>query len=527
MNLKTHTALLACAIGLPCIASADSHGDQPELVITSLSKDGTLTWTDELDVPAGYKVEWASQVDGEWSDNWSSLSLVRALLTADQPEADVQVPMFYRVVKIEGFESLPEAVDDSDFYDDSAATDAKVQLGNFLFFDKILSGNRNISCATCHHSMAATGDGLSLPIGEGGTGLGVTRDTGSEEAAVPERVPRNAPHVFNLGAREFEIMFHDGRVAVDVSQPQGFLSPATDRLPPGLENVLAVQAMFPVTSGTEMAGQANENDIADLAAADDLPGVWAALAARLQAIPEYVELFKAAFPEITDGAQITYVHAANAIAAFEAEAWRADDSPFDRFLRGDKGALSDNARNGLELFYGKAGCASCHSGPFQTDQSFHAIAMPQIGCGKGDRADGRDGSGRQRVTADDAELFKFRTLCLRNVTITGPWGHGGAYNSLRAVVEHHLDPVVSLDAYDTAQAVFPSREDLDAHDFVVADSPERRAPIAAANELDPVSLTDAEIDLLMQFLESLTDTASADLRSDTPSYLPSGLPLFD
>jgi len=151
---------------------------------------------------------------------------------------------------------LPAPATDDDFY---PRDPAKEELGKLLFSDKILSGNLNLSCATCHHPLSDTGDGLSLPIGEGGNGLGVTRDTGQGAAAVPERVPRNAPPVFNLGAKEYERMFHDGRVAVDPAQPSGFLSPAGDALPAGLANVLAAQAMFPVTSGTEMAGQEGEN----------------------------------------------------------------------------------------------------------------------------------------------------------------------------------------------------------------------------------------------------------------------------
>ena len=75
-------------------------------------------------------------------------------------------------------------------------------LGRLLMFDKILSGNRNISCGTCHHSLTGTGDGLSLPVGEGGAGLGVTRLARHEGDSIGERVPRNAPPVFNLGARE-------------------------------------------------------------------------------------------------------------------------------------------------------------------------------------------------------------------------------------------------------------------------------------------------------------------------------------
>ncbi len=420
-------------------------------------------------------------------------------------------------------------VTDSDYYDNGTPEPAKVELGKFLFSDKILSGNQNISCATCHHALTDTGDGLSLPVGEGGRGLGVTRDTGFGDDAIHERVPRNAPPIFNLGAREFQRIFHDGRVEVDPTHPSGFRTPANDDLPSGLDNVLAVQAMFPVQSAAEMAGQAGENSIADAAAAGNLAGpegVWEQLAERLRAIPEYVDLFIEAFQDVHAAADISYVHAANAIAAFEASAWRADNSPFDRFLRGDRKALSRAAKRGMKLFYGKASCASCHQGPFQTDHEFHAIAMPQIGPGKGDGADGRDDFGRERVTGDSADRYRFRTPTLRNVALTGPWGHDGAYNTLRAVVEHHLEPVNSLYDYDTHQAVMPSRDDLDAIDFVVQNSA-RIDAIAAANELDLSQLRPHEIDALMEFLHALTDPASLDLRADVPGHLPSGLSLAE
>jgi len=437
--------------------------------------------------------------------------------------------------KSKGQGPRPAAVGDADFYDDGAPDPAKVELGKSLFFDKILSGNLNISCATCHHSLADTGDGLSLPIGEGARGLGVTRDTGTVPHAVHERVPRNGPHVFNLGAREFTRMFHDGRLEVDPTQPSGFRSPAGDDLPLGLDNVLAAQAMFPVTSGTEMAGQFPENLQAIAAAANNLAGpggVWDLIAQKLQAYDAYVDLFMAAYPdEIFSWADITYVHAANAIAAFEASAWRFDDSPYDRYLRHDTQALSPEAKRGMRLFNGKAGCADCHSGPFQTDQGFHAVAMPQIGPGKGDNlpgyTDGHDDFGRERVTGDSADRFRFRTPTLRNVALTAPYGHAGAFNTLEAVVRHHLDPVASLHSYDQSQAVLPSRNDLDQQDFVVMDDPVRRAAIAAANERAPVSLSDKEFSDLIAFLRALTDPAAIDLRNDTPRSVASGMTLAE
>lgn len=428
----------------------------------------------------------------------------------------------------------PPAVDDSDFFDNGPTAAAKIELGRMLFYDKVLSGNLNISCATCHHSLTGTGDGLSLPIGEGARGLGVARGTGSGADAVHERVPRNAPQVFNLGALEFTVMFHDGRVRADAGQPSGFLSPAGTNLPLGLDNTLAAQAMFPVTSATEMAGQLGENAQANAAAAGNLAGaggVWEILAQKLQAIPEYVTLFQAAYPSIVNPSDITFVHAANALAAFEGGQWRFTNSPYDRFLAHDNQAMSTEAKRGLQLFNGKAGCASCHSGPFQSDQSFHAIAMPQIGAGKGDNlpgySDGHDDFGLERVSGDPADRFRFRTPTLRNIALSAPYGHAGAYDTLEAVVRHHLDPVGSLNSYDQSQVSLPPRADLDAADFVVMNDPGRVAAIAAANELAPVSLKDSEVAALVTFLHALTDPAALDMRKDVPMAVPSGLPLAE
>ncbi len=422
---------------------------------------------------------------------------------------------------------------DAYFPADSAA---KIALGKALMFDPILSGNQNISCATCHHPFAGTGDGLSLPVGEGGSGTGVARflPAAPDTDAPVERVPRNAPHVWNAGADEFTIMFHDGRVCVDATEPSGFLTPAGANLPTGLDSALAAQAMFPVTSGTEMAGQNGENAIGTAAAAGNLAGaggVWDLLATRLQGIPEYVTMFQAAYNDVTVAGDITYVHAANAIAAFEADQWRSTDSDFDRWLAGDKDAMSMSAKRGMKLFYGKANCSDCHAGTFQTDHQFHCISMPQIGAGKGNNApgfaDGHDDFGRFRESGSAADMYAFRTPSLRNTAINGPWGHAGAYNSLEAVVRHHLDPVASLNAYDQSQAVLPSRTDLDALDMVVMDTPARVAEIAAANELAPLDATDRQVDDMIAFMYALTGRAAMDDRSAIPTSLPSGINVAD
>jgi cytochrome c peroxidase len=423
---------------------------------------------------------------------------------------------------------LPTAPSDADFYYTGEDTGARFRLGQSLFFDKLLSGNRNISCATCHHPDQHTGDGLSLSLGEGGLGRGQDRTPGQFPSEVFERVGRNATPLFNLGAREYIRMFHDGRVEVDPENPRHFLTPAGDELPGGLDNVLAAQAMMPVVSPVEMAGQHGENPVGTAVALGDFSAAWGVLAQRLQDPGNgYVEQFKDAFPDIDSAGDISYVHAANAIAVFQAVAWRADDSPFDRYLRGRRDALTAEQKAGMELFYGAARCSTCHSGTFLTDHKFHSVGIPQIGPGKGNGFDGREDFGREQVTGRRVDRYKFRTPALRNVALSGPWGHNGAFDSLEAIVRHHLDAVTGMQAYDPAVRVLPPRSDLDALDLLVHRDPQRRSAIAASSDLPAIPLSDGQIAALVAFLEALTDPASVDLSDDIPEQVASGLSLED
>ncbi|HHO59758.1 MAG TPA: cytochrome-c peroxidase [Thiotrichales bacterium] len=433
------------------------------------------------------------------------------LLTASAALADVE---------------LPKAPVDSDYYYDGKASGSLLELGQKLFFDKLLSGNRNIACASCHHPRLGTGDALPLSIGEGAKGLGEKRDAGRFPDDINERVGRNAQPLFNVGAREFTRMFHDGRVEVSPHDPAIFLTPAGDELPAGLDNILAAQAMFPVLSNAEMAGQDGENPVARAVADQHLGEAWSLLARRLQRQPAYVQLFKEAFADIRQADDIRFVHAANAIAAFQAITWRADNSPFDRYLRGDKTALNAQQQAGMKLFYGRAGCASCHSGAFQTDHRFHAIAMPQIGPGKSHGFDGHEDFGREAVSGRLADRYRFRTPSLRNIELTGPWGHDGAFDTLRATVEHHLKPQQSLNRYTLPQTIRPYRPDLAATDTLVQNDPARRQRLARSSELDIAPLQAADIDALLAFLHALTDPASRKPGENVvPESVPSGLPV--
>jgi len=395
---------------------------------------------------------------------------------------------------------------------------ARVELGQLLFYDPILSGNRNISCATCHHPRLGTADAVSLTIGEGGIGLGTARVTDPEN--LPEqRLPRNAPGLWNLGASEFVSFFHDGRLQADPSQPDGVRTPLGTQMRSGFSSALSAQAMFPVLSADEMAGHYSENEISKavrLGLITQEGGAWDLIAARVAAIPEYAQRFQ----EIAPDQPVTFTAIANVIADFISFEWRADNSPFDRAMRGEA-ELNPDAEAGLALFYGKAGCGTCHSGWFQTDHGFHAIAMPQIGPGKAARFENhaRD-DGRMRVTGQIGDAFAFRTPSLRNVTLTAPYGHNGAYARLEDVVRHHLDPVASLYAYSIDLAILPELPGAD--DQRILMDPAGIAAIAAENELAPVVLSDAEVDALLAFLHSLEDPGE---RLGVPGQVPSGLPV--
>ncbi len=391
-----------------------------------------------------------------------------------------------------------------------------VAVGRLLFYDPVLSGGRGVSCASCHNPRFGTSDGLSLGLGDGASGLGPERR--ADPANLPERrVPRNAPALFNLGYAEFDTFFHDGRLEADPARPSGIRTPLGEDMARGFASALSAQAMFPVLAPDEMAGHYGESEVSRLVRQGLLAhkgGAWDAIAARVAAIPAYAQAL---------GEPVRFTAIADALAAFVAFEWRADDSPFDRHLRGEA-PLTGPAAEGMALFYGRAGCSACHAGAFQTDHGFHAIAMPQIGPGKGERFEthARD-EGRMRVTGAPSDAYRFRTPSLRGVALSAPYGHSGAYATLEGVVRHHLDPVGALRAYDPSQAVLP--ELPGAEDFRVTDDPAELDAIAAANELEPMALGDAEVAALLAFLDALTDETAASGRLGVPDAVPSGLPV--
>jgi cytochrome c peroxidase len=396
---------------------------------------------------------------------------------------------------------------------------ALFELGQALAFDKELSGNRDISCMTCHHPSLGTDDDRTLPAGTGANGLGAAR---SHPDGV--HVPRNAPALFNLHA--FPTMFWDSRVAMagpgGQGAPGGLTTPAGGAITPAMAQVFAhgvvsAQAMFPVTSAVEMRGEPGENELADLSA-DDLTGIWAGLMHRLGAIPGYVSRFEAAYPG-SDFDDMTFAHAANAIAAFEVAGFESRGSPFDRFVAGDDAALSLRELQGALAFF-DSGCARCHRGPTLSDFAHHNTALAQLGPGVGDGPQGDDDFGRQGVTGDGQDRWAFRTTPLHNVELTGPYGHAGQLEGLDDIVRHYANPAQALRTYEVTDHV----ADASLHDTVLGNT-EAIIDRIAPQLRGPQNLRDP--DGIVAFLTSMTDPEALDLSHLVPASVPSGLPVAD
>ncbi len=279
---------------------------------------------------------------------------------------------------------------------DNLATVQKVRLGKLLFWDPIISGEKDVACASCHHPAFGYADGLDLSIGVGGKGLGPSRqETASDR--IP-RIGRSAPTVINaayIGMKDYHQPFDP------LSAPMFWDSRVKS---------LEAQCLGPPASRSEMAGDAYAAEFA-------LDSVMA----RLQNIPAYAALFDSVFG---GGIQaITREHFSKAIAAFE-RTLISNNSPYDQYVKGDKNALSERQKKGLLLFFTDANCSSCHRGPMFSDfkLTIHGAKdnpggnFPDIG-GEGD--------------------YQFKTPTLRNIELTAPYTHGGMYKTLREALQFY------------------------------------------------------------------------------------------
>ncbi|MEO9517603.1 MAG: cytochrome c peroxidase [Paracoccaceae bacterium] len=401
--------------------------------------------------------------------------------------------------------SLPAPLTAADFlqFDPKQAA-----LGHKLFYDPILSGNQNITCAHCHHPELGTGDGLSLGIGEGGSGLGKERTAGTGDARIRKRIPRNTPGLWNLAARDIHTMFHDGRLSISDRYENGFDSPAEEWLPTGFNSLLAAQAVFPLIAQFEMAGNPSENEVIG-AVHDRVDKAWPIIAKRVRISGDYGAEFVDAFTHIQSPEQVSIVEIVNALAAFMAVEWTSFDSPYDKYIAGNLNALNASETRGLKMFFGAGRCSDCHAGKLLSDQKFHALNVPPFGPGRTRAFDpyARD-VGRMGETDRIEDAYRFRTPMLRNVALTAPYGHNGAFPTLEAMIKHHLDPVASFQAWQPAMAQLPDVPWLAVTDFIIWQDDREMQRQSRVQDVQTQQLDDDEIADLVAFMHALTGTDS-------------------
>ncbi|MBF0327564.1 MAG: cytochrome-c peroxidase [Nitrospirae bacterium] len=281
---------------------------------------------------------------------------------------------------LEPIKPSPEPIDNPQTYE-------KTELGKKLFFDRRLSGDGTMSCATCHIPDQAFADGQDI-----GMSYPTTKNW------------RNTSTLINIGLQKF--LFYDGR-----------------------GKSLEEQALFPIMSAFEM----NRN-------LDFVEEV-------IRGVPEYVADFKKVFGAEPDKKKI-----AMALASFQ-RSLISKNSPLDRYLKGDKKALSKDAVKGLITFTGKGKCADCHYGATLSDDKFYALNVPENPDFKDDAGiaatrrfvakisgfeDYRtlnEDPGRYLVTKDKKDWRAFRTPALREVSKTAPYMHNGVFKTLDEVID--------------------------------------------------------------------------------------------
>jgi cytochrome c peroxidase len=278
---------------------------------------------------------------------------------------------------------------------DNPSSPEKVALGRLLFFDPILSGPKDVACATCHHPEFGFAESLEISIGVNGRGTGSNRDF-STPGDIPF-VKRNSQTILNAA---FNGLTLTG--SADASNAPMFW----DIRAKGLEN----QSLEPIKSFEEMRGHRYVKE----AAVDSVVN-------RLKKIAEYRRLFQEAF---STSDAINSQNLARAIATYE-RTLVGGNSRFDQYMRGDRSALSINEIDGMQVFL-KSGCAKCHNGPMLSDYKVHALGVPD----------------NEKLTQSDAGVdnqYKFRTPSLRNLRFTAPYMHSGKLKTLEQVLEFYED----------------------------------------------------------------------------------------
>lgn len=500
---------------------------------------------------------------------WSGLSALAVLAagcggsgSASTPVSSVSAQV-RQAAESQGCKAFPELTEPVLTAAQTEIRELRRELGRNLFFDHVMSGVQQTSCATCHHAAFQFADGRNIARG---VFCDLTADrskinchnapTPGENGNVvgPDRASplnsRNSPLLINAALFPKQMWngrFHfvdDSSTDVDKLDPtQGFELPPPERVML-VRSILTAQAHIPVTEAVEMTGDFPHPGMPFEDAEERNPEVRLGIATRVNGIPAYHTLFEQAYPvgqpdlklyggdpQIGPTDPVPYLAIADSVAYF-LETLVYTDAPVDHFLAGDDSAISDAAKQGALIFFKDGQCSSCHAGSLFSDFENYNIGVPQVGPGTAqtDTDPTYQGLvtwdfGLEEIDFDRHDRFKFRTPPLRGVALSSPYMHNGAYTNLEDAIRHHTDPEAAYANYDITQI----EPDMQAAQGLKPQGPvfDKRNPVVLGHRTGQrrIDLTDQQITQLVEFLKALTDPRMNDTASMAPLTVPSGLPV--
>jgi cytochrome c peroxidase len=384
-------------------------------------------------------------------------------------------------------------------------------IGRNLWFDRIHALNGDNTCAGCHSPTNGFGDTQPIAIGIDNNGIVGPGRTGP-------RNQRRTPMAINTAF--YPTLMWNSRFHALSGDPfdnsRGFAFPAPEGLTLSyLPHLLTAQAFIPPTERTEVAGfhfPGGNDDIRN------------EVLRRLNANHNYRQLFARVFPHVKAGGPITFDDFGRAISEFEFTLIFAD-APIDRYARGEQDALTPSQKRGATLFFGQAGCVSCHAVSGKSNEMFsdfeqHVAGIPQIAPSFGnvvfDGLDANEDFGLEQVTGNPADRYGFRTSPLRNVGLQPAFMHNGAFVRLEDALHYHLNTLGGAATYTTSQLPADLHRTGPAQPVLERLDPALRKP---------VKLTQVEFEALVDFLRNglLDPNARPErLRRLIPKKLPSG-----
>ncbi|MCP4439525.1 MAG: cytochrome-c peroxidase [Aureispira sp.] len=384
------------------------------------------------------------------------------------------------------FFKLPQSSDFTNIPQDpkNPLSSDKVKLGKYLFHEtglsnkpKLTIGQGTYSCASCHHANAGFQANMAQGIGEGGWGYGIAGESRSVNSSyIDDSIdvqPIRTPAALNTAYQK--VMLWNGQFGA--TGPNSNTQPQWTSGSPKEDNHLGYEGV----ETQAIAGLKVHRMIVDTSFIFN---------------NGYKALFDAAFAHLPTEQRYTRETAGLAIAAYE-RTLLANQSPFQQWLNGDLNAMTQEEKEGAILFFGKAECAQCHTGPALSSMEFYALGCKDlVGNGfyglttqnKADAAKGRGG-----FTGDATDMYKFKVSQLYNLLNSPFYGHGASFGSVQEILIYKNQAV-------SENATVPNTQ--------------------LASEFKPLGLSTDEITAISKFIE--TSLLDRNLNRYVPNSLPSG-----